>query len=498
MNREPNFEASADMRLLELQRNALGVASTPTAWQNGGISEEASIGEAQTPARAGAVLRLEMAASPPDGVIAGALVTVSLALTNDGADEARGVIVCAPLPTNTSFRRGSLVHDGRDQPDDRAESLAGSGLLIDRIAAGARVSLVWKLSVKLGNDPLVLAPQVRAARGAVLGTGPLIVSRKPAELTGFGAELQRVDVPLDSAPAFAQELSAVELPIYELDEEEQLVYEAADAALEPIVPPSERLATPQPDASPPAPAPQAPPAPPEPAPLPERHAVALATVFDRATHAFFERIFSSTKPPVLLDHFLFGNALACSRGYDGDDDACVKQHLDAQAQLLHRMKLHEKLGRKEPLTEYAGAMLAQPSRLRESNVMAAPRLDAGVGVILVTELGAPVVTTLRKMEDEAGRWDFVKGRQLAQALQAQGVISSAPEAARDEVQVALREYAQRCAPVIQRFFVRARVDRTTGLLFAPEPSLDAAARGVLAALASVMPNERDAGMRQRN
>jgi hypothetical protein len=39
---------------------------------------------------------------------------------------------------------------------------------------------------------------------------------------------------------------------------------------------------------------------------------------------------------------------------------------------------------------------------------------------------------------------------------------------------------------LQKLFVRIRLDRTTGLLFATEPALDAAARALLAALATAI------------
>ncbi|MBV8283879.1 MAG: hypothetical protein JO175_04460, partial [Candidatus Eremiobacteraeota bacterium] len=46
----------------------------------------------------------------------------------------------------------------------------------------------------------------------------------------------------------------------------------------------------------------------------------------------------------------------------------------------------------------------------------------------------------------------------------------------------LQTYAQNSVTVLQKLFVRIRVDRTTGLLFANEPAFDAAAKAVLAAL----------------
>jgi hypothetical protein len=273
------------------------------------------------------------------------------------------------------------------------------------------------------------------------------------------------------------EIPATDLPFYELDEEEALVYEAADAALGPVIErPPEREKAPEPVVEAlPEPQPE-----PEPEPQPLREAVVLYGTFDRATIAFFERIFHGTKPPSTLQHCLFGSALACSTNALGEDASGLQRHLDAQAAILHRIALHEKLGKKEPIAEYAGELLAQLDALRPAPVEAAPP-SAKDRLTLASELSDPTLAVLARIAEERARWDFVKARQLTLALQAQTVVGG-DDAAREALESALHKYAQLSVTVLQRLFVRIRVDRTTGLLFANEMEFDASAKAVLAAL----------------
>jgi hypothetical protein len=55
----------------------------------------------------------------------------------------------------------------------------------------------------------------------------------------------------------------------------------------------------------------------------------------------------------------------------------------------------------------------------------------------------------------------------------------------EDARDALARYAQSAQTHLQRFFVRMRIDRTTGVLFQPEATLDDAARSVLRALGRI-------------
>lgn len=518
---------SADMRLLELQRGALGLPPRERhAWETRALAE-GSIPIPEAPLEPGrtAVLSIEASAFPDAGVIAGAVVTLSLSVANDGAIPANDVSVGAPLPGGATYRPGTFVWNGRSTYDDVAESFFGPGLAIGALGAGDRATFTWKLGVRLGAKPLVIAPHVRAPGAAVVGARPLVIARKDQPAGAFGAALDRADAAIyEPKPLIPVDIPADELPIYELDEEERLIYEATDAALstaapkiEPVAatPPEPKLAAasepeavPEPIASqPPAaeetvgavpaqaePEPAAEPAvalPPEPeaaAPAavpaaPPREAVVLYGRFDRATVAFFERIFEGTKPPTILQHCIFGGALACAQNAVAADPASLKRHLDAQSQVLHRIVLHEKLGKKEPIAEYAGELLAELDRLAPEPVLppaASPPKDA---IVLSTELSEPTRVVVARIAQERERWDFVRARQLTLALQAQGVADPrVAEDVRPLVEAALRSYAQGSVTVLQKLFVRIRIDRTTGLLFQTDAALDAAAKAVVAAL----------------
>lgn len=486
MNYDPDFEVSADMRLLELQRSALGLAPHDrSSWESRyALEGSASVAPDREPPEPGttAVLAVEANASPASGVIPGAIVTFSLSIINEGAVAAHEIVVAAPLPGGSTYRAGTFTHDGRTLSDDHAERFFGDGLPIDELQSGSRTSFVWKTGVRLGAQGLLLAPQVRAKAGAVIGARPIIVSRKDQTQTAFSTALTRADdALLEPKPLIPVELPVNELPIYELDVEEALVHEAADAALS--------TAAPKHETPPPVARATAPPDPviieTPPKSEPPREAVVRYGRFDRTTLVFFERTFMGSKPPTILQHCIFGSALACATDIDGADHASLKRHLDAQSQVLHRIALHEKLGKKEPISEYAGELIAQTGALLAGPIAVPTPPTSAESIPLWAELAAPTLVVIARIGEDPQRWDFVKARQLTLALQAQRA-NVADESAAAAIENALRLYAQTSMATLQKLFVRIRIDRTTGLLFAQEPALDAAARGLLTAFSAAI------------
>ena len=513
--RDPDFDASADMRLVELQRATLGVPSHErSAWESSAHLEGGVIAEQPAEDLSTAVIAVEATANPPSAVIPGAIVTIGLSITNEGAVTARNVRVTVPLPGGAAFRNGSFVRDGRPLLDDSAEELFTVGTLVSHILSKTRVTFLWKIGVRLGNKPLVIAPAVSAEDGAVIGSEPLLISRKEGAQSTFATEIVRIDPAL-----YAKD----DLPIYELDEEELIEYEATESALSSVSPKNEvrpgtqppvQPGTPPPDQPEPVPPPDQPapvpepgvpavepemPVPPEqppdiepaaaepvaPTPEPLREAVALVGQIDRPSIAYFERIFSGSKPPTLLNHFILGGALACTRSLQGDDLAGLKAHLDAQGQLLQRIVLHEKLGKKELIGEYAGSMLARVDQFTPKPVTPLRAPQDRNAALLYVELDGPTLGILQRMQEESARWDFTKARQLTLALQARSVSASAPVEKVEAADAALRSYAQTATMQLQRFFVRMRLDRTTGLLFAQDEALDNAARVLISALTAL-------------
>jgi uncharacterized repeat protein (TIGR01451 family) len=487
VNREPDFESSADMRLLELQRTSLGlVAPERVAWESRyavdstpGIEEPV---DAPSPRRA--MLAITLTATPPGEVIPGTVVTYALSIANEGAAPANGVVAGVPLPGGVTYRLGSLQIDGRTADDSTADQLFGAGLELPPIAAGCRKALFWKVGVRMGTKPLLTIPQVRARDAAVIGGGPLTVERR-GTLGAFAGELAAADRALfEPRPLIPVEIPTAELPIYELDTEEQIIYEAADAALSNAAPPPATQAEPILEAVP-EPEPVLRPLT-EPVPEPVREAVVLYGGLDRPTLAFFERVFNGSKEPTILQHCIFASALACAVDADGNDDLGLKAHLAAQSQILHRVSLHEKLGKKEPIGEYAGKLVAGIDAIAPRPVRGTP--PSGTDrLALSNELHEPALAVVRKIAEERERWDFVKARQLTLALQAQRVLLD-DDARAAAIDNSLRSYAQHAMTVLQKLFVRLRIDRTTGVLFQTDPALDAAARTLLAAFAAALPN----------
>jgi hypothetical protein len=498
--KEPDFELSADMRLLELQRGALGLpARERTGWESSSSSAAglpAAGPSDDDPVAEGAMLTVDATAFPSDGVIPGAVVTVTLKIANEGSAAAGGVVAGVPLPGGASYRPGSFVWNGRSSFDEVAEAFTGAGLEIGAIGPSERATFEWKIGVKLGTKPLLLAPAVRALNAAVIGARPLSIGRKATAGSQFAGEVERADVSkyLEKA-LFTVDIPVTELPIYELDDEEAIVAEAAQSALSTAVPAFpivvERALQPVPEPLPePEPEPE-----PEPQPAAEsavkspqapREAIVLYGRFDRATISFFERIFLGTKAPTILQHCILGGALACSVDFDGSDSADLKKHLDAQAQVLHRIALHEKLGKKEPIAEYSGELFARLARLRKTVVTT--EHEPGDTLLLSTELSDPTAAVLLRIAEDPTRWDFVRARQLTLALQADSVTGAALDTAlRDEIAAALRVYAQASVQVLQKLFVRMRTDRTTGILLQTDASIDAAARALIGAFKRALP-----------
>ena len=516
-SREPDFDESADMRLVDLQRAALGVPTPErSVWESQAHTEGSPQIDAPEERLETAVLAVELTASPAGEVIPGAIVTLALSVANEGAAPARNVRVCAPLPGGATYRNGSFVQDGRPLLDDKADEFFGTGTMLESIAPKSRATFVWKIGVRLGNKPLVIAPAVSAEETAIVGAQPVIISRKAETQTGFAGEVQRFDRALYDANE--ARTSIEELPIYELDTEEIIEYEAGEAALSPVerveyqppmepplqpVPPPDQPGEPMPPPAQPAPVPE--PGEPEPEPFippppdqppdiepaaeveaaPVREAVVLYGRLDRPSIAYFERIFNGAKPPTLLNHFILGGALACTRSLEGGDVAGLKAHMDAQGQLLQRIVLHEKIGKKDPIAEYAGKMLARVDQFAPAPVAQTPNPDDPNVLLLEVELETPTLGVLRKMQEDSTRWDFTKARQLTLALQARTITANAPAARVEDAENALRGYAQTAATQLQRFFVRMRIDRTTGLLFAHDETLDAAARVLVGALTAL-------------
>ena len=85
MRRNPDFQESADMRLVELQRAALGVPAPARGVWESNIAAEGTVVDPEGPQHPqSAVIAVEASATPSLDVIPGAIVTVALSLVNEG------------------------------------------------------------------------------------------------------------------------------------------------------------------------------------------------------------------------------------------------------------------------------------------------------------------------------------------------------------------------------------------------------------------------------
>ncbi|HUY11291.1 MAG TPA: hypothetical protein VMV73_03420, partial [Candidatus Dormibacteraeota bacterium] len=172
MPQGPDFDLSADMRLLELQRQASGRPTRARSWEQRSpdLPDESEIvAERPVVEPRGAVLQIQVTASPERGLIPGALLTVTLAVINESSMSAEGVVVGLPLPAAARARTGSLSLDERALDERAIESVTGEGFSLGTLAAGERRTLKWQLEVGAGTAPLLLAPFAHSKNAAMLG-----------------------------------------------------------------------------------------------------------------------------------------------------------------------------------------------------------------------------------------------------------------------------------------------------------------------------------------
>src|SRR5690348_9174092 len=105
MSHEPDFELSADMRLIELQRSALGLSAPMRPSWESRLSSIDGLGveEAPVPSVQSAVITVDVTANPSTDVIPGAIVTLALSIANEGAASSPGILASVPLPGGASY-----------------------------------------------------------------------------------------------------------------------------------------------------------------------------------------------------------------------------------------------------------------------------------------------------------------------------------------------------------------------------------------------------------
>jgi hypothetical protein len=473
---DERFEVSADMRLLDLQRKSLGLASPEKpAWTSrGGLDLPHAADEPAPPAPGGAVLSAQVDAAPRTGLIPGALVTLTLALANGGDAEAPGVRVSLPLPLSASFRAGTLEIDGRRADDEDADALFGEGLALGAVPAGSRRTLVVRVLVERGTDDLIFAPHVSAAAGAVVGPGALRLRR-------------------GAAPAVPVE---PERPFYEPDEAEDAepldlpappsVTVVQPAEMPPVLPPPPPVAIAPPPAVPqqPAPAPNAPAVRTGTALLGLGGPILTVTI-DRRRLAALAALFGE-RSLGMIAHYLVLNALATAQPLPGDGEAPeIAAFLAAQERLLSRALISTRLG-KPVAPESVAALFPQfPPAVRDRSDTVEPVPAADGSLLLVRAFKHSEITFLAGMLANAQSPPFLRAAQLFVGLSANDAVI-ADDGARRRVGTLLASYSALAAGEINRIFLRAKLTRTPTLFKETDTSFDDAARAVLEALAALL------------
>jgi uncharacterized repeat protein (TIGR01451 family) len=213
---DERYDRSADMRLLELQREALGVPRRvidSISYTDPDPLPDTLGAEPESYAQSGTILIAATDARPRTALIPGALVTISLSVANDGDAAATNVRMSLPLPVDTSFRPGTLTIDGVPGGDDVAAEFFANGIVVGDIGPGTRTAVSVKLVVELGRNDIILSPQLSAAAGAIVGLRAMRLTRD--KTVGRGLPVER--------------------PFYESDEQEHLVEPLAPATPQPTI-----------------------------------------------------------------------------------------------------------------------------------------------------------------------------------------------------------------------------------------------------------------------
>jgi len=485
MSREVD-DRSADMRLVDLQRRRLDLPERPRKWpQTSESLDETFSGaarvELETPQLAEAMVFGSLHVSPSRGLIAGALVTVTLVVENAGG-AAAAVRAQLLLSLDAAYRLGTTTLDERTLADaeEQSTALAPAGADLGSIAPGERrrLSLVAKLAPSV--EPFRVSARLDAGGAPTLGVPPLEVERSRA----VGAFAQAVAERLVPAPQEAEP----EPPAYELETEEELVYEAANAALSSAAAPpaAPEPVAPEPVAPEPAPpvfaAPE-PPAEPEPASAAGARYLLTATI-DAAGIRFLGRVLQDGSALGLLGHFLVANGLMVRHLPKASADTLgLAKFAAEQAGLLNRLMLQARMKRAVSLESFSTPppteAIARVERLPGADAAAVPAPAPG-SLTLYLALEPSELTFLARSAATEKTPPFVRNRQVTAALLPRAARGPHGEVRR--LDALLAAYAKASLAAITRFFVQLRLQPSLLPTAMRDPALEAAAQALLEAL----------------
>jgi hypothetical protein len=353
---EKFFERNADMRLLELRHNDIGML--PAAARRGAsFAADAIVSTTYEDLVIDAAprLRVTLSAVPASGVIPGAVVAVAVDVHNDGAAPAPESRLVFALPHDSEYRPGSLRVDGREVT--AGEQLFGSGLSLARIPGASSTKVTLQFVVRPGITALHLQPQLEAGGAPIVGAAALAIRRAasgtpPAFPAGRPFyELEDGEIDADVAAQTQPELPPVLPPV------EAAPVRPAPKSLTPrfTAPLAARRAapgTPWPKIAPPAAEPS------EPEPMPEPAPVAAQPVMPRyrtivpADLVLAERLFTAPVPGIVA-HGVLISSIACFEGAEAGGGAAFAAFLRRDIAASARALVLTRLGKAPdaPLTQ---------------------------------------------------------------------------------------------------------------------------------------------------
>jgi uncharacterized repeat protein (TIGR01451 family) len=550
MRRQPSFETSADMRLMEHQRRELGIALPGAPGRQAEVEADAVDGAA-VPEAGGGVVTLDSMAIPARKLIPGARVTLTFLARNDGGAPATGVRLRVPLPPELAVEPGTCTLDGDRTGDDVLEALTGPGFGLGTLRPEMHRLLKFRVNVKPGAQPIVVIPTLEAKNSAVVGARALKLERSTGSAAAAPSPPAAPSV-LSKSPAEPKPAR----PFYELDEDEAVEHVALESALAPLPAPPQNtsfaqliepairvldltgqphevarmreelsrargaatygrgrraatgkdadlsgdgavaLARELPEGSRPVETiKEADEARPD-QPVARKVAPAVTIVelpapgtriaddafivrspLDVTSLRFVQRLIEDSQRRGLISHFLFSHAFACTISRE------FAESLAKQNAALQRALLHRQVKKHAPLTDYYVPHTISWRSLKDqlgpvtSGDVAAPALRKSLFRIL----DARALESLAALTAPAAGGEFVRARRLTIRLFPAAIAGIAPPAQR-RVESALAAYAEGFEEMLNRFMIRAKLDRSSKVFDAADPDLDRRARELLEAL----------------
>ncbi len=449
------FGRDADSRLLDRRRREeLGLAAHPASPSSTIVhfgAETIVDGDPSATPRP-AALRLALDVRPEGDLIPGAIVTIVVAMHDDGELAVPNAMLRIAIPPEAELVAGSAARDGAAVD---AEKLLGEGLAIGAVPPGEAVRVRVALRVLPGTAPLDVAVHASAPGTPTVAAPALRLRRK----TGHTAYQQ-------PRPFYEMEAGEDDADLAAAPAEPAPVARVIDTVLDaPAAPPVLAISP-----APPPPLPTPPPLPP---------LAVLWRAIDADEVRALERVFGGVVPHGLAALVLLSSIAAV----DGPLGAALKLDRFARsvAAALPRALVAARMGRPTPPVVSPEALAAIVPDGDDPAATVSP-----AGVALVARFDARELVGLRAVLSRTLSDPFLRGAQVLLAV-APRALDNAGATAAAGVRDALASYRAAGGAWLMRVTVRRAVDRRFDPLIADDPILHAAGRALVTALHEAIP-----------